>query len=109
MVVHEEHGYELSVYKNPKVGRKAVQVVPILTNCLAGPPLMHRRGSRLPSIIANYCKFSLGVDPFNQMCLQHQEEHRFQSWWKALRGMMLRIPATNALTSCNKGTAMPAG
>ena len=84
--VHEKHKYALSVYKNPKVGRKAAKVVPLLTNCLAGPPCMHRRGYQLPGIIMNYRKFSPGVDAFNQMCLQHREEHRFQSWWKALGG-----------------------
>ena len=95
-VVHEKHKYALSVYKNPKVGRKVANVVPLLTNCLPGPPRMHRRGCQLPGIIANY----RGVDTFNQMCLQHREEHRFQSWWKALGGMMLRIGVTNAFTSC---------
>ena len=36
-VVHEKHGYALPVYKNPK----AAKIVPLRTNCLAGPPRMH--------------------------------------------------------------------
>ena len=49
------------------------------------------------------------VDTFNQMCLQHREEHRFQLWWKALGGMMLRIGATNAFTSCKALRQCPQG
>ena len=87
-VVHKEHGYALSVYKNLKVGRKPAKVVPLLTNCLTGGSLPHRSGRyHLPGIIANYRRFAPGVDTFNQMCLQHREEHRFQSWWKALGGI----------------------
>ena len=85
-VVHEKHKYALSVYKNPKVGRKAANVVPLLTNCLPGPPQMHRRGYELHGIIANYRKFSPRVDTLNQMCLQDREDHRFQSLWKDLGG-----------------------
>ena len=84
-VVHEEHRYVLSVYKNPKVGRKPAKVVPLLANCLTGGPLPHQSGRyRLPGIIANYRRFAPGV---NQLCLQHREEHWFQSWWKAAGGM----------------------
>ena len=108
-VVHKEHWYALSVYKNPKVGCKAAKVVPLLTNCLAGPPRMHRTGYQLPGIIANYRNFSPGADSFNQMCLQHREEHRFKSWWKALGGMVLRIAATNAFTSCKALRLCPQG
>ena len=100
-VVHKEHGYAPSVYKNPRVGRKPAKVVPLLTNCLTGGSLPHRSGRyHLPGRIANYRRFAPGVDTFNQMCLQHREEHRFQSWCKALGGMVLRIAATNAFTSC---------
>ena len=109
-VVHKEHGYALSVYKNPKVGRKPAKVVPLLTNCLTGGSLPHRSGRyHLPGIIANYRRFAPGVDTFNQMCLQHREEHRFQSWWKALGGMVLRIAATNAFTSCQALRLSPGG
>ena len=109
-VVHKEHGYALSVYKNPKVGRKPAKVVPLLTNCLTGGSLPHRSGRyHLPGIIANYRRFAPGVDTFNQMCLQHREEHRFQSWWKALEGMVLRIAATNAFTSCQALRLSPGG
>ena len=45
----------------PKVGRKPAKVVPLLTNCLVGPPHMHRRGCQLPSITASYRKFSPGM------------------------------------------------
>ena len=108
-VVHEKHKYALSVYKNPKVGRKVAKVVPLLTNCLPGPPRMHQRGYQLPGIIANCRKFSPGVHTLNQMCLQHREEHRFQSWWKALGGMMLRIGAANAFTPCKALRQCPQG
>ena len=109
-VVHKEHRYALSVYKNPKVGRKPAKVVPLLTNCLTGGSLPHRSGRyHLPGIIANYRRFAPGVDTFNQMCLQHREEHRFQSWWKALGGMVLRIAATNAFTSCQALRLSPGG
>ena len=109
-VVHKEHGYALSVYKNPKVGRKPAKVVPLRTDCLTGGSLPHRSGRyHLPGIIANYRRFAPGVDTFNQMCLQHREEHRFQSWWKALGGMVLRIAATNAFTSCQALRLSPGG
>ena len=97
--VHEIHKYALSVYQNPKVGRKAAKVVPLLTNYLPGPSRMHPKGYELPSNIVHYPKFSPGADTFNQMCLQHREEHRFQAWWKALGGMMSMIGATNAFRS----------
>ena len=110
MVVHKEHRYALSVYKNPKVGRKPAKLVPLLANCLTGGWLPHRSGQyHLPGIIANYRRFAPGVDTFNQMCLQHREEHRFQSWWKALGGMVLRIVATNAFTSCQALRLSPGG
>ena len=109
-VVHKEHRYALSVYKNPKVGRKPAKVVPLLTNCLTGGSLPHRSGRyHLPGIIAHYRRFAPGVDTFNQMCLQHREEHRFQSWWNALGGMVLRIAATNAFTSCQALRLSPVG
>ena len=109
-VVHKEHRYALSVYNNPKVGRKPAKVVPLLTNCLTGGSLPHRSGRyHLPGIIANYRRFAPGVDTFNQMCLQHREEHRFQSWWKALGGMVLRIAATKAFTSCQALRLSPGG
>ena len=109
-VVHKEHWYALSVYKNRKVGRKPSKVVPLRTNCLTGLPLPHRSGRyHLPGIIANYHRVAPGVDAFNQMCLQHREEHWFQSWWKALGGMVLRIAATNAFTSCQGLRLSPGG
>ena len=109
-VVHKKHRYALSVYKNPKVGRKPAKVVPLLTNCLTGGPLQHRSGRyHLPGMIANCRRFALGMDTYNQMCLQHREEHRFQSWWKALGGMVLRIAATNAFTSCQALRLSPGG
>ena len=56
-VVHKEHRYALSVYKNSKVGRKPAKVVPLLINCLTGGPLPHQSGRyHLPGIIAHYCK-----------------------------------------------------
>ena len=108
MVVHKERRYALSIYKNLKVGRKLAKVVPLLNNCLTGGPLPHRNGRcRQPGIIANYRR--LGVDTFNQMCLQYREEHRFQSWCKALGGTVLRIAATNAFTSCQALRLSPGG
>ena len=36
-VVNVEHGYSLTVFKNPKVGKKPARCVPFLTNCDMGP------------------------------------------------------------------------
>ena len=99
-VVHKEDGYALSIFKSPKVGKKAARAVPLVTNCHHGPHVWRKRRYRLPGIVANYRTFAPGVDVCNQLCLQHREERRFPNWWKALNGMLLRMASTNAFTSC---------
>ena len=99
-VVHKEDGYALSIFKSPKVGKKAARAVPLVTNCHHGPHVWRKRRYRLPGIVANYRTFAPGVDVCSQLCLQHREERRFPNWWKALNGMLLRMASTNAFTSC---------
>ena len=99
-VVHKEDGYALSIFKSPKVGKKAARAVPLVTKCHHGPHVWQKRRYRLPGIVANCRTFAPGVDVYNQLCLQHREEERFSNWWKALNGMLLRMASTNAFTSC---------
>ena len=79
-VVHKEDGYALSIFKSPKVGKKAARAVPLVTNCHHGPHVWRKRRYRLPGIVANYRTFAPGVDVCNQLCLQHREERRFANW-----------------------------
>ena len=99
-VVHKEDGYVLSIFKSPKVGKKAACAVPLVTNCHHGPHVWRKRRYRLAGIVANYRTFAPGVDVCNLLCLQHPEERRFPNWWKALNGMLPRLASTNAFTSC---------
>ena len=76
-----------SASKSPKVGKKAPRAVSLVTNCHHGPRVLRKGRYRLPGIVANYCTFAPGVDVCNQLCLQHREERRFPSWWKAFHLM----------------------
>ena len=101
-VVHRDDGYALSIFKSPKVGKKPPGVVPLVTNCHHGPRVLRKGRYRLPGVVANYRTFAPGVDVCNQLCLPHREERRFQLLWKALNGMLLRMAATNAFTTCKR-------
>ena len=101
-VVHKDDGYALSIFKSPQVGKKAPRAVPLVTNCHHGPCVLWKGRYHQPRIVANYHTFAPGVDVCNQLCLEHREERRFPSWWKALNGMLLRMAVTNAFTSCKR-------
>ena len=96
-MVHKVHNV-LSIFKSLKAGNTAPRAVPLVTNCHHGPCVLWKRRYRLPGIMANYRTFA----PGNRLCLQHREERRFPSWSEALNGMLLRMAATNAFTSCKR-------
>ena len=101
-VVNVEHGYNLTVSNDPKVGKKPARCVPFLTNCDMGPRVPHRTGKyTVPGIVGQYRRLSPGVDSFNQLTLQHREEQRFSAWYKAVNGMMLRFATVNAFSTCH--------
>ena len=92
----------LTMFKNPKVGKKLARCVPFLTNCDMGPRVPHRTGKyTVPGIVGQYRRVSC-VDSFNQLTLQHREEQRFSAWYKATNGLMLWFATVNAFSTCHK-------
>ena len=47
-VVHKEDGYALSIFKSPKVGKKAARAVPLVKNCHHGPHVWRKLGCSVP-------------------------------------------------------------
>jgi hypothetical protein len=100
--------YMVQVYKNPKVGQKAARVVPFLTNCkFPGPPVHHRRGYYLHTLVHKYRTKANGVDGANQMALQLRELGRKKSWTKAVRAFLLRQAMSNAFVAVKQLGLVP--
>ena len=85
--------YELSVYKNPKVGKN--------------PPVWYygeevpkdRRWSPLPLVVARYQEFSPVVDGANQMALHMRQLGKQTTWSHVVRAFIVRYTARNAFAT----------
>jgi hypothetical protein len=107
--VFKDGGYELFVYKNPRVGHKPPRVVPLLSNCVFPEGgTVHARGYTLPAVVQVYRQLAGGVDTSNQMALQHRELGRFVNWAKAVRAFLLRYAVVNCHTVARLSGVAPA-
>ena len=101
-------GYNLKLFKNPKVGSKPPRVVPILTNCSYPSQFTkHKNRYELPHVVASYRVLANGVDSANQMALEHRGTGCFQSWRRAVLAFIIRYCIVNTFTICRRSGLVP--